>query len=79
MLVFDDNPIQLLFLKASEQCAAGLMNAALAAWRRQMMSVQGTVVKRCRTPGAAGYGRIYGATQPLPVKPDGLKATITFI
>lgn len=28
MLVFDDNPIQLLFLKASEQCAAGLMNAA---------------------------------------------------
>jgi len=38
MLVFDDNPIQLLFLKASELCAAGLMNAALAAWRRQMLS-----------------------------------------
>ena len=35
--------------------------------------------ERRRTPGAAGYGRIYGATQPLPVKPDGLKATITFI
>lgn len=55
MLVFDDNPIQLLFLKASEQCAAGLMNDALASWRRQMLSVQGTVVKRRRTPGAAGY------------------------
>ena len=32
-----------------------------------------------RTPGAAGYGLIYCATQPLPAKPDGLKAMITFI
>jgi hypothetical protein len=43
------------------------------------MSEQGTVVRWRRTPGAAGYGLIYGATQPLPAKPDGLKATITFI
>jgi len=50
-----------------------------AAWRRQMMSGQSTVVRRRRTPGAAGYGLIYGATQPLPAKPDGLKATVTLI
>ncbi len=66
MLVFDDNPIQLLFLKASEQCAAGLMNDALASWRRQMMSEQGIVVRRRRTPGEVGYGLIYCVTQPLP-------------
>jgi hypothetical protein len=52
-----------------------VLNAALAAWRRQMMSEQGTVVRRRRTPGVAGYGLIYGATQPLPAKPDGLTAT----
>lgn len=79
ILVFDDNPIQLLFLTASEQCAAGLMNDALASWRRQMMLEQGIVVRRRRTPGEVGYGLIYGATQPLPVKPDGLKAMITVI
>jgi len=44
-----------------------------------MMSEQGTVVRRRRTPGEAGYGLIYGATQPLPAKPDGLKAMIMLI
>lgn len=44
-----------------------------------MMSEQGIVVRRRRTPGAAGYDLIYGATQPLPAKPDGLKAMITLI
>lgn len=44
-----------------------------------MFSQQGTVVRWRRTPGAAGYGLIYRATQPLPAKPDGLKATITLI
>jgi hypothetical protein len=43
------------------------------------MPEQGTVVRRRRTPGEAGYGLIYGATQPLPAKPYGLKAMITLI
>jgi len=34
----------------------------MAAWRRQMMSEQSTVVRRRRTPGAASYWLIYCAT-----------------
>ncbi|MBK5017844.1 helix-turn-helix domain-containing protein [Pantoea sp. S62] len=30
-----------------------------------MFSLQGTVVRRRRTPGAAGYALIYGATLPF--------------